>query len=84
MKKIAETYAIIEISDLPLIDFTQILETSENTIRRSLDGTQFGIKYDVEPLFIADGSIVPLQTLTRDEALQLMSSDEWSASIFLL
>ena len=41
MNKIAETYATINISDLPLIDFAQIGETDENTIRKSLDGLQF-------------------------------------------
>ena len=31
------TYAVINILDLELIDFSQIEETSSNTIRKSLD-----------------------------------------------
>ena len=76
--KQAETYAIISIADLANIDFSQIGETDENTIRKSLDETQFVIKYNAEPSFIADGTVTPLQTLTHEEALTLMASAEWS------
>ena len=81
MKRIAETYATINIADLPLIDFAQIGETKENTIRKSLDGTQFIIKYDLEPSFITDGSIVPLQVMNHAHAITLMGASEWSAPI---
>ena len=76
--KQAETYAIISISDLPNIDFSQVGETDENTIRKSLDETQFVIKWNTEPTFIADGTVVPVETLTHDQALVLMASAEWS------
>jgi len=76
--KQAETYATINIADLPLIDFAQIGETDENTIRKSLDGLQFVIKWNTEPSFIADGSVTPLEVMTHDQALVLMASAEWS------
>ena len=76
--KQAETYAIVSITDLANIDFAQIGETDETTIRKSLDDLQFVIKYDIEPSFITDGTVTPLQTLTHAEALTLMSSAEWS------
>ena len=76
--RIAETYAIINIADLGNIDFSQVGETDENTIRKSLDETQFVIKYNTEPSFIADGTVTPLQTLTHAEALTLMASPSWS------
>ena len=79
--KQAETYAIINIADLGNIDFAQVGETDENTIRKSLDETQFVIKYNAEPTFIADGTVTPLQTLTHAEALTLMATAEWSEPI---
>ena len=79
--RIAETYAIINIADLGNIDFSQVGETDENTIRKSLDETQFVIKYNAEPTFIADGTVTPLQTLTHEQALVLMASAEWSEPI---
>ena len=79
--RIADTYAIISIADLGNIDFSQVGETDENTIRKSLDETQFVLKWNTEPTFIADGTVVPVQTLTHDEALALMASAEWSEPI---
>jgi len=76
--KQAETYATINIADLPLIDFAQIGETDENTIRKSLDGLQFVIKWNTEPSFIADGTVAIIQVMTHDQALVLMASAEWS------
>lgn len=79
--RIADTYAIINIADLSNVDFSQVGETDETTIRKSLDETQFVLKWDIEPTFITDGSIVPLQNLTHQEALTLMASPEWSEPI---
>ena len=79
--KQAETYATINIADLPLIDFSQIGETSENTIRKSLDESEFVIKWNTEPSFITDGSVTPLEVMTHNEALVLMASAEWSEPI---
>ena len=77
-KRIAETYATISITDLVLIDFSQIHETSAETIRKSLDETEFVIKYDAVPSFISDGSVEILQAMNHEEALQLMATEEWS------
>ena len=79
--RIADTYAIINIADLSNIDFSQVGETDENTIRKSLDETQFVLKWNTEPTFITDGTVTPLQTLTHDEALALMATAEWSEEI---
>ena len=79
--RIADTYAIINIADLVNIDFSQVGETDENTIRKSLDETQFVLKWNTEPTFITDGTVVPVQTLTHEEALALMASAEWSEPI---
>ena len=76
--RIAETYAIINIADLSNIDFTQLGETDENTIRKSLDETQFVIKWNTTPTFISDLTVVPVQILTHSETLTLMATDAWS------
>lgn len=83
MAHLPDLYAIINIADLPNIDFSQVGETDENTIRKSLDDSQFVIKWfnEHEPTFITDGSVVPLQTLTHEEALVLMATAEWSEPI---
>ena len=75
------TYAIISIDDLPKVDFSQVGETSQDTIRRSLDLTKFVLKWSVEPTFIKDESIVPIEKLNHEETLLLMATDEWSEPI---
>ena len=74
-------YAIINISSLINIDFNQIGETSKNTIRKSVDESKFVIKYNNQPTFIKDGTVIPLQILTHKECLQLMETLEWSKAI---
>jgi hypothetical protein len=77
----AKTYCIVNIEDLSLIDFKQVFQTSAQTIRTSLNGTLFVIKYDIEPTFIKDGTVMPNEFLTHSECLELMASAEWSEPI---
>lgn len=73
------TYAICNIAtDLTNIDFSQVGESSAETVRRSLDNTLFVIKYNAEPTFIADGTVTPSQVLSHSECLELMATSEWS------
>jgi hypothetical protein len=83
MAHLPDTYIIVNIADLPNVDFSQVAETSEQTIRKSLDETQFVLKYEQEhePTFISDGTITPVSTLTHSECLVLMASAEWSEPI---
>ena len=78
-----KTYAVIELVDLDLIDFSQINETSKDTIRKSLDETQFVIKWEegYVPTFITDASVIPLGTYDHHAILELMATPEWSEDI---
>ena len=76
-----EHYAIINTSDLSNIDFSQIGETSADTLRYNLAGTEFVIKWNTIPTFISDGSVWPVSELTHAQALTLMATPEWSEPI---
>ncbi len=75
------TYTILNIADLVNVDFSQVGETNENTIRKSIDKTQFVIKYNTTPTFISDGSVIPIQVLNHTEVLDLMNTSKWSEDI---
>jgi len=77
------TYATINTTDLELINFSQIGETSNETIRKSIDNSQFVIKWQdgYTPTFITDGSVVPLGTYDHHAILELMGTPEWSGDI---
>jgi hypothetical protein len=78
-----KTYAIIKLTDISLIDFSQIAQSSASTIRKSLDNTQFVIKWQdgYEPTFITDKKVRPLQVLSHSECLELMATADWSEPI---
>jgi|TARA_R100001510_G_C7656134_1_gene215784 hypothetical protein len=76
----ALTYSIINIADLDKVDFSQVNEDSQNTIRKNLldPVTQFLLKWDSEPTFIADGTIVPVAQYTHNECMAILATSEWS------
>jgi len=72
------TYNTIAIADLNSIDFMQVEETNTETIRKSIDKTQFVIKWETQPSFITDGTVVPLGTYTHEQCVELMGTSFWS------
>ena len=78
-----KTYAVINLTDIGLIDFSQVAESSVFTVRKSLDNTQFVIKWQegYEPTFISDGTVIPVGIYTHSECLELMATDKWSEPI---
>jgi hypothetical protein len=80
-----KTYAVINLTDISLIDFTQVAQSSASTIRKSLDDTQFVIKWEdgYTPTFITDGSVIPIGTYDHHAILELMATSEWSEEIIV-
>jgi len=71
-------FVIFNVTELPLIDFNQDYETSIDTVRKSVDGTQTFVKYDMpEP-----SSVTALTTksieYTYDEILEILATPEWT------
>ncbi len=77
MKAFAQIYSIIKIEDLDLINFNEVFQTSQETIRKSLNEEKFVIKYNIVPSFIASGEVDPLEILTHSECLTLMQTPAW-------
>lgn len=71
-------FMIFNVSELPQIDFTQVCETSADTVRRSIDGTRTFVKWDgatppsVEALTTAEGPY------TYEEILAILATPEWT------
>ena len=78
-----KTYAVINLLDIGLIDFAQVGESAVNTVRKSLDDTQFVIKWaeGYIPTFIMDGTVVPVGTYDHHAILELMATPLWSKPI---
>ena len=70
-------YVIFNVSELPNINFEEVLETSIYTVRKSVDETKTFVKWNGQ----IPSSVQSLQTkegpYTYDEILQILSTPEW-------
>ena len=68
-------YVIINADEVSSVNFDQVDETSESTIRYSLDGTKTFVKFDTDttPSFL-DGKT----QYTHSEILTILATDEWT------
>ncbi len=72
------TYIIINMTEIGLVDFNSILETSQSTLRLSVDETQTVLKWKgSEPSFVSnlrsyDGPY------THSEILTIMATTAWT------
>jgi hypothetical protein len=71
-------FMIFNVSELPQINFAQVLETSAETVRRSVDGTKTFVKWDdampqcVIDLTTSEGPY------TYEEILTILATPEWT------
>jgi len=69
-------YVILPSSELSTVDFSEVAETSESTLRYSLDNSKFILKYEGEQPSFLSGK----QEYTHSEILAILSGDEWTPS----
>ncbi len=73
------SYIVIDLSDTDKVLFSQVNQSSAQSIRRNLANTQGLLSYSVTPSFISDGSIVPVgDVMNQTEALELLATSAWS------
>jgi hypothetical protein len=74
-------FMIFNVSELELIDFSQVLETSIDTVRKSIDGTKTFVKWDGE---IIPSSVDSLTTkegpYTYTEIIDILNGPEWTSN----
>jgi hypothetical protein len=68
-------YVIIDASEVSSVDFDQVLETSADTLRYNLAGTQTFVKFEGNTPSFLEGKTA----LDRSEMLAVLSTEEWSA-----
>ena len=74
-------YLIFPVSQLDVIDFTQVGETSAETVRKSINETKTFVKWDGEdPTFISQLTDTE-GPYTHEEILNILSSEEWTQPI---
>jgi hypothetical protein len=69
------TYCIINSSEVSSVDFDEVLQTSADTLRYSVDGSQALLKYEgTQPSFLSGKT-----EYTHEEILTILAGDEWTS-----
>ena len=77
-------FMIFNVSELPQIDFNEVLETSIDTVRKSVDGTKTFVKWDNEMPLCVQSLTTKEGLYTYDEILNILSTPEWTTEDPLL
>ena len=72
------SYIVISLNDTDSVLWSQINQSSAQSMRRNLANTQGLLSYQVEPSFITNGSLTPVSTMNHEEALALMATAAWT------
>lgn len=71
-------FMIFNVSELNLIDFSQVEETSIDTVRRSVDGTKTFVKWDTDDIPTSVSSLSTKQgPYTLESMLEILKTSEW-------
>jgi len=73
------SYIVISLSSTDSVLWSQVNQSSAQSMRRNLANTQGLLSYSVTPSFISNGSISPIgDIMNQTEALELLATDAWS------
>jgi len=74
-------FMIFNVSELTNIDFSQVLETSIDTVRKSVDGTKTFVKWDGETIPSSVDSLTTKEgPYTYQEIIDILNTPEWTTN----
>jgi hypothetical protein len=71
-------FVIFNVAELSVINFSQVYETSEETVRKSVDQTKTFVKYDIPQPSSVSSLTTKSNEYTYDEILQILLTPEWT------
>jgi hypothetical protein len=71
-------FIIFNVSELNKIDFTQVLETSIETVRKSVDETKTFVKWDGETPSCISTLTTGEGPYNYEEILAILATEEWT------
>lgn len=70
-------YLIIGKDDVSLIDFNSVLQTSQETLRYSIDGNKTIIKWNSETPGFVSSIVYKEGPYSQEEILDILKTSEW-------
>jgi hypothetical protein len=71
-------FIIFNVSELNKIDFTQVLETSAETVRKSVDETKTFVKWEGETPSCISTLTTSEGPYNYEEILAILATEEWT------
>jgi len=71
-------FMIFNVNELSTIDFTQVEETSIDTVRKSVDGTKTFVKWDGVTPDCVNNLTTKEGPYTYEEILAILATPEWT------
>jgi len=73
------SYIVIDLSNTDKVLFSQVSQSSAQSMRRNLANTQGLLSYSVTPSFVSDSSLpIVGSVMNQTEALELLATSAWS------
>lgn len=70
-------FVIFDVSELNKIDFSQVLETSAETVRKSVDGNKTFVKWDGDVPTCVESLTTKGEYLTYEQMINVLATFEW-------
>ncbi len=70
----SRNYVIIDAAEVTSVDFDQVLETSADTLRFSVDGSKTFVKFEGDTPSFLEGKTA----YTHSEMLEILAGEEWT------
>lgn len=74
-------FVIFNVTELSSINFSQVFETDADTVRKSTDGTQTFVKYDIPQPSSVVALTTKSQEYTYDEMVNILTGSAWTPSM---
>jgi len=75
------TYIIFSTSEISLVNFDQVLETSEETVRKNNDQTKAILKWEGSTPSSIELLTTKSDYYTHEQILNILNSEEWSSNV---
>jgi hypothetical protein len=74
-------YTIFNTEELDKIDFNQVLETSKDTVRKSVDGSKTFVKWEGDIPSSVQSLTTRSDYYTHSQMLEILNSEEWTSPL---
>lgn len=71
-------FVIFNVGELGQIDFSEVYETSAETVRKSVDGSKTFVKYDLPQPPTVSGLSTKSQEYNYSEIMSILETSEWT------